>query len=287
MLGSRATRLNAEWFSDQASRVQLVIGEAEVILYAPVNMDFLVRCTSLTFDKIRSKINMKRYYLHNGTDKEGPFEKEELRAKVIKPNTPVWTEGMNDWTEASKVDDLRDLFSTPPPFKPQASSQQEPRVSKAERDAINAAKDRRIGRYMRLTAIAIVIGVVGYVAFDQLSHSGHGSTYQEKVMTVEEVERASPERFLVASGTWNENFWGNRLKIHGTVTSKATVAKYKDVRIRVRYLSATETILGTDDYLLYEFVPAHSTVNFEWTIDKPNDCEKLGWDVVSATPVFN
>ena len=54
---------------------------------------------------------MPRYFIHNGTEKEGPYEKDELRAKVIKPNTPVWCEGMMDWTEASKVDPLQSAAS--------------------------------------------------------------------------------------------------------------------------------------------------------------------------------
>lgn len=232
--------------------------------------------------------HMGRYFIHNGTDEDGPFDKNELRARTIKPDTPVWCEGMTDWTAAGAVDDLKDLFVAPPPFKGsgESASTQAPSAD-TERAARNAKADKKIGRYLQLIGLIGVLVIGGGVAYDWLDsrNAGRGASYQERVMTVEEIERADPSRFLEASGTWNTNFWGNRLKIHGTVTSSATVAKFKDVRIRVRYLSATETVLGTDDYVLYDFVPAHSTVNFEWTIDKPSSCEKLGWDVISATPI--
>ena len=61
---------------------------------------------------------MRKYFIHNGQQEEGPFEKEVLRAKVIKPTTHVWYEGLVDWTPAADIDELKDLFQTsaPPPF---------------------------------------------------------------------------------------------------------------------------------------------------------------------------
>lgn len=102
-------------------------------------------------------------------------------------------------------------------------------------------------------------------------------------MTVEDIERADPARFLEASGTWNENFWGTKLKVHGKVKSSATVATYKDVVIRVTYYSETKTVLGTEDYVLYKFVPPHQTVEFEWTLKRPDSCKRIGWDVIRAS----
>ena len=70
----------------------------------------------------------------------------------------------------------------------------------------------------------------------------------------------------------------------GQVKNTATVAKFKDIVIKVIFYSRTNSIISTDNYMLYEFVPASSTVKFEWKIDKPKACTSLGWEVVSATP---
>ena len=110
------------------------------------------------------------------------------------------------------------------------------------------------------------------------------STYQEKVMSVEETERANPSQFLVADGTYRPNFWGDKMKISGTVENTATVANFKDVVIEVTFYSATQTVLDTRQYTLYEYVPAHSKKTFEWRVDAPQDCKKLGWRAVSGTP---
>lgn len=109
-------------------------------------------------------------------------------------------------------------------------------------------------------------------------------TYEEKKMSIEEEERANPARFLTASGTYRENFSGTKMKVFGKVTSTATVANFKDVVIEFTYYSSTDTELGSDRYVLYEFVNAGKTVSFNWKLDVPSACTKLGWDVVSATP---
>lgn len=226
---------------------------------------------------------MKHYFIHNGSDKEGPFDKDELRAKVIKPNTPVWCEGMPDWTEASKVEELKDLFSTPPPYNSSGTPPRRESTASAK-DSSQRNSNRRIGKALQLIGLVGVLLIGGFLLIGWLMDSGSsGSTYAEKVMTVEEIEQKDPTRFLEASGTWNENFWGTKLKVHGKVKSSATVATYKDIVIRVTYYSETRTVLGTEDYVLYKFVPPHSTVDFEWTLKRPDACKQIGWDVIRAS----
>lgn len=60
---------------------------------------------------------MKKYYLNDGTAQQGPFTLEELQSKNITPQTPVWYDGLADWTTAGQVEELKDiLVHTPPPF---------------------------------------------------------------------------------------------------------------------------------------------------------------------------
>lgn len=109
-------------------------------------------------------------------------------------------------------------------------------------------------------------------------------TYEQKVMSVEETERADPVRFLDASLTYRENFWGGKFVIDVTVGNNATVANYKDVVVELVFFSETETELSRKQLTLYEYFPAHSRKNFNWKIQRPANSEKLGIRVVSATP---
>jgi chemotaxis protein histidine kinase CheA len=60
---------------------------------------------------------MKKYYFNDGTAQQGPFTLEELQAKNINTETPVWYDGLPDWTTAGQVEELKDILAhTPPPF---------------------------------------------------------------------------------------------------------------------------------------------------------------------------
>ncbi len=60
---------------------------------------------------------MKKYFLHDGTNQQGPFDLEELAAKQITADTPVWYDGLPDWTTAGKLEELKDIIvHVPPPF---------------------------------------------------------------------------------------------------------------------------------------------------------------------------
>lgn len=65
------------------------------------------------------------FYVKNGVS-EGPFSAEEL-IKLITPDTLIWTEGMTEWTPASEVATIGEMFATvteeetkivPPVFTP-------------------------------------------------------------------------------------------------------------------------------------------------------------------------
>ena len=109
-------------------------------------------------------------------------------------------------------------------------------------------------------------------------------TYQQQVMSVEDIERSQPTNFLSAAGTYNTNFWGTKFKVHMIITNKATVATYKDAVVRITYFSKTQTELGHEDHTVYELFPPHSTVTMDLKIDAYKNVSSLNWDVISATP---
>lgn len=60
---------------------------------------------------------MKKFYLHNGSSQEGPFDIDDLKSKNISKNTQIWYDGIPDWQQASSVSELKELFAAaPPPF---------------------------------------------------------------------------------------------------------------------------------------------------------------------------
>jgi hypothetical protein len=58
---------------------------------------------------------VKKYYLHNGQENSGPFDKEELREQKINKNTLVWAEDWNEWKKAGEIDELKIILLSIPP----------------------------------------------------------------------------------------------------------------------------------------------------------------------------
>ncbi len=59
-----------------------------------------------------------RWWLHLGGEQQGPFKKAQLEETgMLRPETPVWTQGMKGWTRAAMVEALGALLPslTPPP----------------------------------------------------------------------------------------------------------------------------------------------------------------------------
>ncbi len=58
---------------------------------------------------------MKKYFYTDGTEKFGPFDLEELKAKNISRETKVWFQELGEWKPAGQVEELNDLFKFVPP----------------------------------------------------------------------------------------------------------------------------------------------------------------------------
>lgn len=48
----------------------------------------------------------------------GPMTLEQLTALRPRPETPIWRQGLPDWTAAGDVEELRGLFAPPAPVRP-------------------------------------------------------------------------------------------------------------------------------------------------------------------------
>ena len=74
---------------------------------------------------------MRKYYLSNGKESIGPFDKEELRAQKITKTTPIWSEDMEYWKKAGEIDEIKAMLLTiPPPINhSQNNNHEKPRKS--------------------------------------------------------------------------------------------------------------------------------------------------------------
>lgn len=64
-----------------------------------------------------------KFFIVENNQQAGPFTVEEMALRGITPSTPVWREGMADWTPAGNVPELASLFAAAPaPEAPKTSA---------------------------------------------------------------------------------------------------------------------------------------------------------------------
>ena len=112
---------------------------------------------------------MKKYYFNDGTSQQGPFTPEELKEKNITAETPVWYDGLPDWTTAGQLEELKDIFvHTPPPFHATVKSTVEevkpstPAATATPMVTAAAAKSsKKSTAWLSYVLALLVIGAVG------------------------------------------------------------------------------------------------------------------------------
>jgi uncharacterized membrane protein YhaH (DUF805 family) len=59
---------------------------------------------------------MKKYFYSNDNQKNGPYSFEELKNKNIKKETLIWFQGLDDWTNAENVLEIKEILELSPPL---------------------------------------------------------------------------------------------------------------------------------------------------------------------------
>ena len=58
---------------------------------------------------------MEYFYIDDTNKQQGPLNLKQLKEKGLKRTSKVWCEGMLEWTTAADVNELKELFTSPPP----------------------------------------------------------------------------------------------------------------------------------------------------------------------------
>ena len=247
---------------------------------------------------------MKEYYYSDGQNQVGPFKPEELKEKKISRETLVWCEGMHDWVQAQDVEELKYLFTAiPPPIKKVAPPPiSTPIINKVEEHKPKSKTTRNI---IIICISVIVVAVVIILLLNNTKSDNNSNTSnsssspsntninsndeQPKQKTeaelkadLKQTEESNPLKYLTVSGQWHVNLV-NEMIVEGNVFSSATLASFKDIKIKVGFLTKTKTVLYTTYITVYDNLFSGKSVHFKNTINYYNkDCKSLSLDVVDA-----
>ena len=271
---------------------------------------------------------MKKYHYSDGQSQFGPFSFDELKDLPIKRDTFVWFEGIENWTQAGEIEELKELFkSTPPPFTSSASSpppfNEQPQKT-TQQQTYQPKKTSFFAKPLVIVAMSLFVVVVLLVAvkiatrsssssdsYDESSYfeqeegqtdesgdvdysesSGEdysNSSNSEQPKSAEELreelyskEMRDPENYLSVSYDLSYKLISGKDEIKGVIYNSATMATFKDVVLTVTYSSKTGAELGSENYVIYDYVYAGTSTSFNLKVYSPSGTKQIGVSVQSA-----
>ena len=73
--------------------------------------------------------------------------------------------------------------------------------------------------------------------------------------------------------------------VEGNITNKATIARFKDVVVKISYYTQTNTFLDEKSYVIYEYQEPHRTKHFSIRVDVlPESYQNFNMQITDAKP---
>ncbi|MBT7996063.1 MAG: DUF4339 domain-containing protein [Bacteroidetes bacterium] len=104
---------------------------------------------------------MSLYYYAKNDVQFGPYEIEELKDKKIERTSLVWTEGMENWTEAKNVNELHSIIvAIPPPLPSKKASYNRVNIEIEDKKLPKNKFDNTYKREINLTISGIILTII-------------------------------------------------------------------------------------------------------------------------------
>lgn len=232
---------------------------------------------------------MKKFYIMNGQNQEGPFDIEQLKLLNVKKDTPVWFDGIQNWTTAEKVEDLKSILpinvsppkfenptqnnfaSTPPNFTNSANNSNQNFNPQNEFPKSNLKRNLIIGG-----AILIGLVIIGFISNNSQSNS-YDSEPSFNADGTENTSNSAAEserqRINAAITKKNMNFrnnWQtyliattNQYQYRGiggifnlaVIFTNNTDCKMDEIKVDVNYIKEDGEIYKTENVVFYNVLP--------------------------------
>lgn len=186
---------------------------------------------------------MKLYYLYNGQDYEGPFNKEELKSKKITNDTPIWSEDMVNWKKAGEINELKNsvitipslIKNTPPKFE--------------------KPKSYFLKYFIISTVIIILMTIVGYAITDNYQTNSAEVEANNDEMINREIRNNINNWVSTKTNQYSVDSWGGISNLDITVNND-TDFTLNSTTIAIEYIKKNGGIYKTE-YLTFNDIPPH------------------------------
>lgn len=179
------------------------------------------------------------FYIQKKQKQKGPYTLEQLKTQKITPETLVWKEGLEDWTEAKNLEELKPLLIAPPPI----SKKTPPPIKKSENSFFSI-----IG-----IVLVLVAGLFGVWKFMSPPIKGNPNE-KELQVAKSDTTKAIIEKRIIKNASHNEISELLGIKVHykGTyngwinyiTNSKGEVLKSGDFELENKGKESYESASG-------------------------------------------
>jgi hypothetical protein len=133
---------------------------------------------------------MKEYYIFINEEQLGPLNIDELKAKKLSRETKVWFEGLEDWKNASEIDELKKILnSIPPPINSFASKPPTPKIENKQTNSTEPEDDDETPKILGLKknvfygVLGGLIFLIGIIYFNNLQENNRIELMQQNQQT--------------------------------------------------------------------------------------------------------
>lgn len=133
---------------------------------------------------------MKEYYIFINEEQLGPFNIDELKAKKLSRETKVWFEGLEDWKNASEINELKTILnSIPPPINSFASKPPTPKIENKQTNSTEPEDDDETPKILGLKknvfygVLGGLVFLIGIIYFNNLQQNNRIELMQQNQQT--------------------------------------------------------------------------------------------------------
>lgn len=211
---------------------------------------------------------MTKYYLHDGIQEQGPFDFEELKIKNVTKDTKVWHEGLDNWTTAGEISELKDLLirKTPPPFNNSKEDLKPPKLEDVPNPQTLPIIEKKKSKlfFFIIICILIISSIVGWLIYqnvengetiesltEQISSQYETLSTQESILT--EQSDAEQEKSRINSAITQKNMkyrnnWNNYINASSNSYRYSEIGGISDLEVIVT--NQTEYMLDEVEVLV-------------------------------------
>ncbi len=107
------------------------------------------------------------------------------------------------------------------------------------------------------------------------------ATYESAKENIQQKESKHPEQFLSVTSSDKKNWIGKRV-IAGVVHSRATVCTYKDIELKITFLSKSGEVLKEGNEKVSDFISPNQSKNFKFRYTAPKETDDIRVTIVGA-----